>query len=59
MSFERQMRRKAVKRIKRNNRIAKAWESLQIKRYGFKKWWDMRVDCDPKRRRASTLIKAA
>lgn len=57
MSISRQFRRDAMKKEQGSNKIQRAWEASQIKRYGFKAWWDMRVSCDPKRRRAATLVK--
>lgn len=56
MSLKRQMKRNEIKEFLGNNRIRNEWRRDQIKRYGFKKWWNMRVNCDPKKRSASTLM---
>ena len=57
MSMARAIKRAYAKREQGNSHIAKAWQAKQITKYGFKDWWYMRVDCDPKRRRASTLAR--
>ena len=55
MSFNRKMRRARAKSAVGSNHIANTWQREQIKRYGFKAWWDMRVNCDPAKRRAITI----
>ena len=55
MSFNRKIRRAKVKSAVGSNHIERTWQRQQIKRYGFKAWWNMRVNCDPKKRRAITI----
>jgi hypothetical protein len=56
MAFARTIKRNQMKRNNGNNRIRKVWRQSQIRAYGFKRWWNLYVNCDPKRRRALTLI---
>lgn len=56
MSASRQFARNQLKQKQGNNKIQRAWERAQIKKFGFKLWWEMRVNCDSKKRRAITLI---
>ena len=55
MSFSRKMRRAKVKAAVGNNHIERIWQRQQINRYGFPRWWNMRVNCDPAKRRALTI----
>mgnify|MGYP001204031643 CR=1 FL=1 len=55
MSFDRKMRRAKIKNAVGSNHIERIWQRQQIKHYGFKQWWDMRVNCDPAKRRAITI----
>lgn len=57
MSTERSFKRSQMKKKYGAKRVQPIWEKSQIKKYGFAKWWDMRVDCDPKGRRAITLCR--
>ena len=57
MSFARTQKRNKIKEHNGNNKIRKLWEASQIHRYGFRNWWDMRVNCDSKGRRARTLVR--
>lgn len=56
MAFARTIKRNQMKRKNGNNHIQKVWRQSQIRVYGFKQWWNLYVNCDPKRRRARTLV---
>jgi hypothetical protein len=57
MSVVRKFKRDQLRKKIGSNKIQPAWERNQIEAYGFRDWWDMRVDCDSKKRRAVTLCE--